>query len=188
LCQKIFKMIETINSESYIFEGNPIGSLPTELTFLFKIIDKSQYILKLEDDWDDAGSEKYHAQTWVNAMSFLMRYAKALHDDFNIVIKSPKIYHGPKGSIDIIWEPSNFPRVNTDELEREMRIAGMTQDEQSSIIKQNTPIYPYRLVINIPKESKKAMFYADNYKDQISEGVFHLDNFNVSLIPFAVQL
>lgn len=44
----------------------------------------------------------------------------------------------------------------------------------------------YRLVINIPKEGKKAMFYADNYKDQISEGVFHLDNFNVSLIPFAV--
>jgi hypothetical protein len=153
LCQKIFKMIETINSESYIFEGNSIGSLPTELAFLFKVIDKSQYILKLEDDWDDAGGEKYHAQTWVNAMSFLMRYAKALHDDFNIVINSPKIYHGPKGTIDIIWEPS-----------------------------------AYRLVINIPKEGKKAMFYADNYKDQISEGVFHLDNFNVSLIPFAVQL
>ena len=146
-------MIDTINSESYIFEGNSLGSLPTGLSFLFKEIDKSQYILKLDDDWDDAGGEKYQTQTWVNATSFLMRYAKALHDDFNIVINSPKIYHGPKGSIDILWEPS-----------------------------------AYRLVINIPKDGQKAMFYADNYKDQITEGVFHLDNFNVTLIPLPIQL
>ncbi len=142
-----------LNTEPYIYNGKTIGVLPLELAFLFNTFDKSQYILKLEDDWDDAGSEKYNTPTWVNAVSFLMRYAKALHDDFNIVITSPKIYHGPKGSIDIIWEPS-----------------------------------AYRLVINIPKEGDKAMFYADNYKDQISEGSFHLNNFNVSLIPLAIQL
>lgn len=146
-------MIETVNSEFYIFKGNPIGSLPSELAFLFKTIDKSQYILQLEEDWDDAGGAKYDETTWLNAMSFLMRYAKTLYNDFNIIINSPKIYHGPKGSIDIIWEPS-----------------------------------AYRLVINIPKEGPKAMFYADDYKQQITEGVFQLDNFNVSLLPFAIQL
>ncbi len=146
-------MTDIINKEAYFFKGNPIVFLPTELTFLFKTMDKSQYILQLEDDWDDAGGEKYEAQTWINAMSFLARYAQHLFNDFNIIINSPKIYHGPKGSIDILWEPS-----------------------------------AYRLVINIPKDGNKAMFYADDYKDQITEGVFHLDNFNISLIPFAIQL
>jgi hypothetical protein len=146
-------MIETLNHEVYLFKGKPIVFLPLELTFLFKTMDKSQYILQLEDNWDDAGGEKYTEKTWVNAMSFLTRYAKNLFNDFNIIINSPKIYHGPNGSIDILWEPS-----------------------------------AYRLVINIPKESNKAMFYADDYKDQITEGSFHLDNFNVSLMPFAIQL
>jgi hypothetical protein len=146
-------MTDIIHKEAYFFKGKPIAELPSELDFLFKTMDKSQYILQLEDDWDDAGGEKYEDQTWVNAMSFLARYAQNLFNDFNIIINSPKIYHGPKGSIDILWEPS-----------------------------------AYRLVINIPKDSNKAMFYADDYKDQITEGVFHLDNFNVSLIPFAIQL
>lgn len=146
-------MTETINIEPYLFKGNPIGFIPSELTFLFKTIDKSQYILQLEKDWDDAGAEKYEEKTWINAVSFLLSYAKKLYDDFNIIINSPKIYHGPKGSIDILWEPS-----------------------------------AYRLVINIPKEGDKAMFYADNYGDQTTEGNFHLDNFNVLLIPFATQL
>ncbi len=146
-------MTETINQEVYFFKGQPIAFLPLELSFLFKTMDKSQYILELEDDWDDAGGEKYEETTWKNAMLFLTRYAKNLFNDFNIIINSPKIYHGPKGSIDILWEPS-----------------------------------AYRLVINIPKEGDKAMFYADDYKDQITEGVFHLDGFNVSLIPFAIQL
>jgi hypothetical protein len=146
-------MTEILNHEAYLFKGEPIVILPLELTFLFKTMDKSQYILQLEDNWDDAGGEKYTEKTWVNAMSFLTRYAKNLFNDFNIIINSPKIYHGPNGSIDILWEPS-----------------------------------AYRLVINIPKESNKAMFYADDYKDQITEGSFHLDNFNVSLMPFAIQL
>lgn len=145
-------MTEIISNVPYIFKGNTISLLPSELAFLSKTIDKSQYILQLEDDWDDAGSEKYEETTWLNAVSFLTRYAKALFDDFNIVINSPKIYHGPKGSIDILWEPT-----------------------------------AYRLVVNIPKEGNKVMFYADNYKDQITEGVFDLNNFNVSLIPFATQ-
>jgi hypothetical protein len=143
-------MTEIINSEAYTFNGNVIGILPSELTFLFKTFNKSQYILQLEDDWDDAGSDKYDESTWINAITFLTRCAKNLYDDFNVIINAPKIYHGPKGSIDILWEPS-----------------------------------AYRLVINIPKDGDKAMFYADNYKDQITEGSFNLDNFNVSLIPSA---
>ena len=146
-------MTETLHKEAYFFKGKPLVVLSSELTFLFKTMNKSQYILQLEDDWDDAGSEKYQDQTWINAMSFLARYAQNLFNDFNIIINSPKIYHGPKGSIDILWEPS-----------------------------------AYRLVINIPKDGNKAMFYADDYKDQITEGIFNLANFNVSLIPFAIQL
>jgi hypothetical protein len=145
-------MVDILSSEPYVFKGKTISVLPSELAFLFKTMDKSQYILQLEADWDDAGAEKYDEMTWINAMLFLSRYAKSLYEDFNVVINSPKIYHGPQGSIDILWEPS-----------------------------------AYRLVINIPKEGRKALFYADDYKDQITEGVFYLDNFNVSLIPFAIE-
>ena len=135
--------IFTLSDDAYFLTGLDV--------FDFK---RSMYKYDItQDDWDDAGGEKYEDQTWINAMSFLARYAQHLFNDFNIIINSPKIYHGPKGSIDILWEPS-----------------------------------AYRLVINIPKDGNKAMFYADDYKDQITEGVFHLDNFNISLIPFAIQL
>lgn len=91
--------------------GKVIGSLPNGLAYLLPKIEKSKSILLLEDDWDSEGSEKYAEHTWVESIKFLINYAKTLYFDFNISIDAPKIYEGPKGSIDIIWEVEKYRLV-----------------------------------------------------------------------------
>jgi hypothetical protein len=131
--------------------GKRVTSLLPELEYLMKNIEKSKSILEYEDDWDTEGSEKYDESTWISAINFLVSYSKTLFFDFNIKIDAPKIYEGPKGSIDIIWETEK-----------------------------------YRLVVNIHKNGEDAMFYADNYSDQKTEGVFKLQHFNRFLLPIAI--
>ena len=91
--------------------GKVICSLPNGLAYLLPKIEKSKSILLLEDDWDSEGSEKYAEHTWVESIKFLINYAKTLYFDFNISIDAPKIYEGPKGSIDIIWEVEKYRLV-----------------------------------------------------------------------------
>lgn len=136
----------------YIFDGQSIGFIPEELSYLVETIDKSKYILDLQDNWDDEGSSKYDLQTWISAIRFLLNYSKILYEDFNTEVDNPVIYHAPKGSIDIMWEKEN-----------------------------------YRIVVNILSDGEQAFFYADNYKDQITEGSFKVHKFNHLLIPFAIQ-
>lgn len=138
---------------NFIFNGHIIGDIPKDLSYLLASIEKSKSILFLEDNWDDDGSERYEEATWSASVKFLLDYAKTLYQDFNVEISAPKIYPGPKGSIDIMWE-----------------------------------VEKYRLVVNINKNGEDAMFYADNYKDQITEGVFKLKQFNRFLLPIAIQV
>jgi hypothetical protein len=137
---------------NYTLNGNSLGDIPNDLLYLFETIEKSKYILDLQDDWDDEGSEGYEELSWAASIKFILNYAKTLYDDFNVKIDIPKIYEGPKGSIDIIWETAK-----------------------------------YRLVVNIDKNGEDAMFYADNYNNQTTEGVFKLNSFNRSLLPIALQ-
>lgn len=138
---------------TYRFKGNSLGEIPNDLSYLLEAFEKSKYILDLKDDWDDEGSEGYEELSWAASIKFLLKYAKTLYQDFNVKIDMPKIYEGPKGSIDIIWE---------------------------------TP--KYRLIVNIDKSGEDAMFYADNYNNQTTEGVFKLNHFNRFLLPIALQI
>ena len=45
----------------------------------------------------------------------------------------------------------------------------------------------YRLVVNINKNGEDALFYADNYKNQTTEGAFKLTQFNHFLFPIAIH-
>jgi hypothetical protein len=139
-------------TKNYSFNGNSLGDVPNDLLYLLETIEKSKYILDLQDDWDDAGSEGYGELSWTASVKFLLKYAKTLHQDFNIEVQTPNIYPGPKGSIDILW------KVET-----------------------------YRLLVNIGKNGEDAMFYADNYKDQTTEGNFKIDQFNRFLLPIAIK-
>jgi hypothetical protein len=140
-----------IKSINYVYKKTVIGTIPEKLSYLFTNIDKSKSILLLKNNWDDEGSEKYEETTWVSSVKFLFDYAKTLFQNYSIEIKSPKIYPGPKSSIDIIWE-----------------------------------VEKYRLVVNVNKNGEDAMFYADNYKNQITEGTFKLTNFDRFLLPIAI--
>lgn len=45
-----------------------------------------------------------------------------------------------------------------------------------------------RILINIQDGGERAFFYADNLKDQTTEGSFAINNYNIYLIPLAMQL
>ena len=88
-------------------EGNKI-TLPQELVSVFDAIEKSRYILKLEDNWDDEGSPKYDFDTWKRSVLFVANYSKLIYERFSKVILAPQIYHSIKGSIDLLWKNSNY--------------------------------------------------------------------------------
>lgn len=93
---------------NYIFQNIHIGDIPENLLYLLPNIEKSKSILSFEDDWDDEESHKYDIHTWIVTIRFLLNYSKVLYQDFNIEIDTPKIYPGPKGSIEILWEENNY--------------------------------------------------------------------------------
>jgi hypothetical protein len=79
-------------------------SIPSPYSNLIQEIKKSMYIVDLKDNWDDEGAIGYSIVTWHTAVQFIINYTKWIHWNFEEIIESPKIYHGPKGSIDILWE------------------------------------------------------------------------------------
>lgn len=91
-------------SVNYEFNNDFICSFPTNLSYLVDSIKKSEYIIELKEDWDDNNSIGYKYETWKSSIKFLMGFAVAIYERVNIQIDIPKIYHGPNGSIDILWE------------------------------------------------------------------------------------
>lgn len=112
--EKVFKSFAIDYCDSYQnsfaikYKGTILFNLPNELSFLKTAIERAQSILALEDDWDDEGGTKYDEKTWISAMIFLANYAVTLFQDFNIKIAAPKIFPGPKGSIEILWEEPSY--------------------------------------------------------------------------------
>ena len=60
-------------------------------------IEKSKYILKFKDNWDDEGSPPYLEATWKRATSFLLNNAHYLLKK-GVTISVPEILPGPDGS------------------------------------------------------------------------------------------
>jgi len=85
-----------------------ILEIPPKFDELFKSIEKSKYILDLEDDWDDEGSPAYDKTTWIRAIKFIYNYTKKVYDEYGIKIGAPKISQGPEGSIDILWKKKSY--------------------------------------------------------------------------------
>ncbi len=90
--------------------------LPPVLTGLKDEVEASKYILELEAGWDGENGEAYSVTVWERAITFLADlYLTVLHT-FKIIPDYPHIYHGPEGSIDILWETdgckilANFPK------------------------------------------------------------------------------
>ncbi len=84
-----------------------VKELPIELSYLEKSFKNSEYIIELQENWDDEGADKYEFSLWKKSIDFVVDYAKILFLDFNKKMIIPNIYHGPKGSIDILLENEN---------------------------------------------------------------------------------
>ena len=91
-----------------MLDGQIAATLPAELGELAAAIEKSRYLLALEKNFDDEGSESYSQEVWLKAVQFVAGYAQWLFDVFGKIMATPKIYHAPGGSIDIYWKNERF--------------------------------------------------------------------------------
>lgn len=105
-----FIKLKKATAKYVTYNFNEIFSLkiPFELRYLESTYKKAEYIIHLEDDWNDEGALKYNFEVWKKALNFVNEYATTILIDFNKKIESPKIYHGPKGSIDILIENEKY--------------------------------------------------------------------------------
>jgi len=111
--------------ERYDFSENPVCSwgdisiihdklsdkifrLPPDLKELAAEIEASRYILDLEKGWDGENAEPYHIHVWERVVEFLIRMYLTSVRLFDVIPDFPKIYHGPEGTIDILWEKSDY--------------------------------------------------------------------------------
>ncbi len=90
--------------ESRLPQREPWEALPSRLGPMQAAIEKSRYIIELEDDWDGEGSVGVDKDTWERAVSFLARHALLMWRQFGRALDVPDICPGPEGSIDLHWD------------------------------------------------------------------------------------
>jgi hypothetical protein len=78
------------------------------LKAVYEAIEKSKYLLDLKENWDDNGAVGYDFDVWQKAVLFVSKLATRIYKSYGQIIKTPRIYHGPNGSIDIYWENESF--------------------------------------------------------------------------------
>ncbi|MGH7900630.1 MAG: hypothetical protein ACRENZ_02725, partial [Thermodesulfobacteriota bacterium] len=99
---------ESKDTLKLILNDELIIELPYQFESLYNSIEESKYILELEENWDGEGSPTYKQSTWRRAIEFISNYAIWIFSETNRIIDAPKIYHGPNGSIDILWKKENY--------------------------------------------------------------------------------
>ncbi len=103
--------IKTIHAEPTISVSVVEGldfMIPSRFSNLAEQIRKSAYILELEDNWDDEGSEVYSKETFSAAINFAIDYCKTIWEEEFVLIEAPKISPGPEGSIDLLWDKQTY--------------------------------------------------------------------------------
>lgn len=95
-------------SLNIVLNNEEVISIPFELRDLYQEINKSKYILDLSENHDDQGGDEYNEGTWKKAIIFLSKYISWIYTESGKIISSPKIFHGPDGSIDIQWKTNEF--------------------------------------------------------------------------------
>ncbi len=78
------------------------------MLILLSEIERSKYIYDLDDNWDDEGSIGYTFETWEKAINFITKLYNHIKSKHSIIMDTPTVSHGPMGSIDILWENSNY--------------------------------------------------------------------------------
>lgn len=100
--------LSSSNNLHLTYNGKIIGFLPRQLSSIFEAIEKSRYILRLKENCDDENSTEYDFDVWKKTILFVAKLSTKIYKTCGQIIKSPKIYHGPNGSIDVYWENESF--------------------------------------------------------------------------------
>lgn len=100
--------IQTSQNHLLFINDNITLNIPTSIRELENVFTEGKYILNLKDDWDDDGSVGYTQESWEAASHFIINFNKWVKGIFSGSLYLPKMSHGPKGTIDIIWQEDNF--------------------------------------------------------------------------------
>lgn len=92
-----------IITKEYKYSDNFSFALELKFESLAISLLKSNELLLLENDWDEAGAVKIEEDTLIQAIKFLIRYAEWVDEKTSIIIKSPIIGPLSDGSIDLYW-------------------------------------------------------------------------------------
>lgn len=117
-----FKVSLTYNklpSNVYVNDSN--FTFPYELRHISNSIEKSKYLLDLNQDWDDEGSAATNIETYLRAIKFIADYSTYIFRNMHeIIIDSPDIDILKDGSIIVNWETATssftiiFDKKNTE--------------------------------------------------------------------------
>lgn len=100
--------VQTTQYHSLIINDNITLKIPTTNKELESILIEGKYILDLKDNWDDEGSVGYTIESWRAAAHFIINFNRWIKGIFSGSLHLPKMHHGPKGTIDVIWHEDNF--------------------------------------------------------------------------------
>lgn len=109
--QEVFERIEMSNSKpenSIKLQGGLEFTVPHQFVNLAQEIKSANYILGLEDDWDDEGGIGYSENTLKSAIDFVINYSLAIWEEESVLIDAPQITPGPDGSIDLSWDENDY--------------------------------------------------------------------------------
>lgn len=78
--------------------------LHQSLTHIYNTIREAEYILDLEDDWDDEGAVSISIDTFDKAINFIKEYSISLLENHKLILVAPTISPVGNGSIDVLWQ------------------------------------------------------------------------------------
>ena len=134
--QKTDNLIVSLSDNGSVFE------LPYVFTELVNQINNSKYILDLKDNWDDEGSIGYQANTFIKAISLLIKYTLWVWCDFRKKIETPQIFPSHNGSIDLFWNKDKYDLlINIPADSNIVKFYG--DDKKDTKIKGEFPIESY---------------------------------------------
>ena len=68
----------------------------------------AEWLLSLDEDWDDEGGQKYSKETLDRALMFVRNHMRWAREEFQAELPIPRILPGPNGSIDLHWKTNVF--------------------------------------------------------------------------------
>lgn len=83
---------------------NTIFSLPNKLSHIANAIIESEYILNLQENWDEEGANATNVKTYKKSILFLINYSKYILNEYKQILKEPHIDITRDGSVSIMWD------------------------------------------------------------------------------------